>query len=146
VRFRVYPDLCHKRGLYFLVIVWPDLASMRARLRELCPQSDFSDTRACSVPITRGWFDERGRRQTRPICGELHFARGQFASETIAHEAVHAMFAWARRRGIVVEDEAPGSEIHPNEERFAHLLGMLVGQIVMHGYRLKIFARSRPSS
>lgn len=84
---RIYPK--GRTGLYVRVVIWPTRKALVAHVRSEGLKIPRGGAGACT--ITR-----HGKRPT-PCIAEVHFCERQLDLESVAHEFLHATFAWARR-------------------------------------------------
>jgi hypothetical protein len=146
VRFRLYPVRSKSKGgsrRFFRVYVWADQKTFHRYLREMRGQKDVEKNLIGCHLEHKCWYTKpdgsRGRR--KPVCGELHFYRGMFGSETTTHEVTHATFSWMRRTGVDLSLHAnhDGLIVHQNEESFAETNGFMMAQLAWQACRLKLW-------
>ena len=90
VRFRVYPE--RRSRLYFGVVVWPTLKSMRVA-------TATSRSRGATMRWETLSF-RKGTQRKDPIMGEIHLSKRHLTMEVLTHELMHATLTWARRKGL----------------------------------------------
>ncbi len=128
--FRIYPE---RRGLHFLVYVWPTKSAMLAHFRREHLHADRRTVAQCST-YRRLKVDAAGRMRTSPRMGEISFHLGRVTAEVLSHEVAHAALGWARRIGIRLSD-AEGSGrtsqglVSDAEERYCYGLGRMIEQV-----------------
>jgi hypothetical protein len=136
LKIRVYPE---DGALYATAYIWPTKRAMRAYARRTWGMRDRFG--AYCQSFTKLKVLPTGRTRTSPQFAELHFARTQMGSETVAHEFTHAAWAWARRVGWTADMDALavgqmlGRYETGSEERFCYALGAMVRQFVERAYK-----------
>jgi len=97
--FRLYPE--KGRTLYVRVVVHDTLSAMRARSQDLMAHgisADFVGRRCYGFANEWVVWNIDGPQARRDPCvAEVNLARRYCTIATVAHELLHATFAWARR-------------------------------------------------
>lgn len=115
LKIRLYPE----RSLYYLVLIWPDMKTMQARVEKLVgAKRNFG---GCTVTYST---KER-------IIGEIHLCRPQLGIGLVTHEIGHAAFGWARRVDLKVDSQG--------EERMCRVLQKMVNRFVSRARKLGLY-------
>lgn len=73
-----------------------------------------------------------GKKIPAEVC-QVHLYVDGLSVGNCAHELLHALCAWKRRRGLIIPHPLPTSaSVHPIEERCAYALDYLTTQFYSH--------------
>ena len=111
VKFRLYTG---KPGtnLYLLVRIFPTRRDMLAKLDDVSYPGPQLRTKAMGVMCTEGELRlVNGRYRGLPRIGTVNFCLPFLNVETVAHEFLHALFAWAERKGLRPQVKRRGDDV-----------------------------------